>query len=266
MKNKKLVYLISTNSDCISSLLDRVVQEISVKSNVEVVISTQSKSRIEKGCNIDGLTIIRCSRNGLSANRNFALDYFRNNFTDSYAIITDDDVKFNRELEYDLVEKIFTSNSADVVTGRIKVSSNTYYKKYKSEVFLHNQRSINSVSSIEIIIKSGIDFPSFDEMFGLGAKYKMGEEAIFLGDCLRMSFKLIFYPINLFYHPIESTGKIIDEKWYIAKGAFYKRRYGFWIGLPLLIRTIFKMRSGMSMSSYLQVSKGFFFNVKKSIN
>lgn len=257
MKSNKLVYLVSTNSRDISSLLNKVFEEISTKKNIEFVISMQSDFPLDYKFNIEGLTLLRCHGLGLSANRNFVLNYFQANYQNSYGIITDDDVDFNHSLTYDLVKESFSNNSADIITGKIKIDSNNDYKIYRKNGHQHNQRSINSVSSIEIIVKSDIDFPLFDEEFGLGSKYKMGEEAIFLGDCLRKGLSVFYSPINLFYHPYESTGKSIDENWYLAKGAFYKRRYGFFWGFFLLVRVAFKMRSNISTSGFSSMIKGF---------
>ena len=257
MKENKLVYLISTNRSDISILLSRIEKELSHKENVDFVISTQSDGSYNKDSLLDNLAYIRCYKPGLSANRNCALRYFLKNYRNSYAIITDDDVEFHQELTYGQVDRVFSKNLADIVTGKVKIDSRSGYKDYENTEYEHNQRSVNSVSSIEIIIKSDNDYPFFDEEFGLGAMYKMGEEAIFLGDCLKKNLKIFYSPINLFYHPYESTGKIIDDSWYLAKGAFYKRRYGALLGAALLVRRVFQMRSSISMSGIIILAKGY---------
>ena len=78
----------------------------------------------------------------------------------------------------------------------------------------------------------------FDENFGLGAKFFMGEEAIFVSDGIKKGLKIGFIPEKLLSHSQPSTGHktLISEVYYVQSAVFY-RIFGkmqlFWIALKL---------------------------------
>ena len=78
----------------------------------------------------------------------------------------------------------------------------------------------------------------FDERFGLGSRYKSGEENIFLLDCYNKGLKIYFYNETINIHPKESTGAIWMEEDIYEKGALFRRLYPkmcFFMVLPIAI-------------------------------
>lgn len=247
-KSNKIVYLVSTNRDDVSFLMEKM--KLNLHSDLEYIISYQGCG-LESFDDLNGKVLFsQCIDSGLSNNRNNAIRVFNENYTDSYAIISDDDVDFCT-LNYRDVDVIFNNTSADILTGRVRIDDDTFYKDYAQRSFKHNLKSINKVSSIEIVLKNKVNIPDFDTRFGLGARYKMGEEAIWLGDSIKKGLNVYYYPLDIFYHPYESTSKITDDNWYLSKGAFYRRRYGYLLGLLLTLRISIKRRVSLKKNSVL---------------
>ncbi|BFN32692.1 hypothetical protein VHTUMSATKI_28870 [Vibrio harveyi] len=248
MKKERVVYLIST----VYANIDNIFKKIPDKcEQIEYLICCQVRNGRElKSIENDKLQYLNRSdvnlsimaELGLSKSRNFLLEQFFSQYVESFAVITDDDVEFI-PLNYQNIDGIFKKLKSDVVTGRVLTPEGNYFSPYKSNYFKHNLRTSNSISSIEIILSSSLSSTKtrFDERFGLGAEFKMGEEAIYIGDLIKQGFNVSFYPLNTFYHPVESTGSKVDNDWFRAKGAFYARKYGKLIGGLLLLRRLSNM-------------------------
>jgi hypothetical protein len=181
---------------------------------------------------------------GLTKSRNELIRSFFLTYHQSFAIITDDDVQYC-ELRFNDIHDLWCKSKFDVLTCKVQLPDGGDFSPYKREGFQHTSRTINSVSSIEIIISSHINENIgqvlFDEKFGLGSIYTMGEEAIFLSDILKRKGRIFFSPIYTFIHPKESTGSVVNDNWFFAKGAFYSRRYNRVLGACLLFRRMFKL-------------------------
>ena len=97
--------------------------------------------------------------------------------------------------------------------------------------------NILSSMSIELVYNKEIVLGSklrFDENFGLGAVFPLGEEHIFLGDLKTKGYKLGFNKEYIVRHSSDkNSDKITFKKWYETLGSYYKRMfpntYLFWI-------------------------------------
>ncbi len=243
MINNKLVYLISTIYPSINNLIDKLPK---VSSHVDFLICCQSENNItiDERFRLRGDTKIFIMKEfGLSKSRNLLLGEFFDKYKSSYAVITDDDVGF-LELSYSDINSVAEKLNANVITGRVRTPDDQFFSPYRECSFKHNSRSSNCISSIEIILSSNLSDSKirFDQRFGLGAEYKMGEEAIFVQDLINDGYKVMYHPLDIFIHPKESTGSMIDKAWFEAKGAFYARKYGKIVGGVLLFRRMINLK------------------------
>lgn len=237
VKHNKLVFLVSA-MDRIDNFFLSLPEQ---KKDVEFLICHQTKG-ISPTSLRDDVKVFSMNEFGLSKSRNFILSKFFSEYTDSVGVITDDDVGFLNG-SYDNFAKLFDSLKCDFITIKVATPEGSVFKDYSKKKFQHTRRSVTNVSSIEILLHSSVQMKLnncifFDEDFGLGSRFKLGEEAIFLDDLIKKGIKGFYYPITMFVHPKESTGSSIDEQWIIAKGAYYKRRYGLLLGILLLARLI----------------------------
>jgi len=164
---------------------------------------------------------------GLSRSRNRAIEQAKADI----CLISDDDVEYVEDIQKIVLQSFKDNPEVDIITFQIKTPNNMPYKNYREDSFYHNKKTIMSVSSIEIafrkksIIENNL---SFDEKFGLGTDIPTGEEIIFLSDALNKGLRILYIPVPIVIHPIESSGKDYDnDKLIMAKGAMFYRLFGF---------------------------------------
>lgn len=183
---------------------------------------------------------IKFNNFGLSKNRNNCLDNISSDA--KYVYICDDDIRLQDD--FDKIILMSFSNEWDVLTFKILSDNDLPFKKYPVNKCKHSLKTLLAVSSVEVVIKSSLISRTnikFDERFGLGALYSASEENIFLIDLYRQGARIGFIPKFICYHPFESSGKNWSNKLMaFSKGAFFKRVFGTYLGLMILIVFSFK--------------------------
>jgi len=197
---------------------------------------------------------------GLSKSRNIAIS----KSSSEICLISDDDVRFKDDIEIIITEAFKNNPKVDIITFQIQTPNKQPYKSYKVNSFYHTKKTIMGVSSIEIafrrkeIINNKIQF---DENFGLGTKYPTGEEIIFLSDALNKGLKILYIPIPIVIHPIESSGKNYDnDKLIMAKGAMFYRLFGFF-GYPISVLFTLKKATYSLKYNYIEFVKLMFHGI-----
>lgn len=211
----------------ISTMNKKSVDELLLKEKgiSSALIINQSKTKL-KELTKDDYRMVTYLEKGLSKSRNRGIEQIDGQ-TD-VAVITDDDVSFVRGYEKTIKRTYKEIEDADIIVFMSKDENGNPRKKYNTEIKKLNKLDILSVNSIEITfrLKSIRDNKLiFDEDFGLGSKYRSGEENIFLSDSLKKGLKIYFYPEYINIHPIESTGFTWNESDVFDKGALFKRLY-----------------------------------------
>jgi glycosyltransferase involved in cell wall biosynthesis len=175
---------------------------------------------------------------GLSRSRNRLISLA----TSDVVVISDDDVEFVPDAFEHVAEAFSENPGQDILTFKMLKPNGEPRKRYKSYPYQHNSFSIAKVSSCEIALRRerlrDIHI-GYDESFGLGARYPMGEEVVFLMDCLKGGLKIRFIPIVISCHPEESTGRNFTTASEKTRGALFYRLYGplsYLIGCLLYFR------------------------------
>lgn len=223
-----------------------------------LVISQNAKGHQESSGDLE---FISFNERGLSKSRNRAIE----NADADIVLIADDDVVFSEDIEKKITAGFAEYPDADILTFMISTPSGEPYKNYSNKSFKHNRSSIYKVSSVEMVVKlsslkkAGL---KFDERFGLGTTYPSGEEMIFLNDALDKGFNIYFIPEYIVSHPLESSGKILDEKYFRSKGALIRRIYGtspqLWLGFAFMLKQLLKPQKSISLIHSVKESiKGF---------
>ena len=178
---------------------------------------------------------------GLSKSRNKAIK----NSNADICIISDDDLTYNDDYKDIILNGYKKYPNADIIAFYVDNYDKNRRKKKKKE------RKINYLTSMQLqsvqitfkrksVINNNI---SFDERFGAGAELNMGEENIFLYDCLRKGLKIYYIPKNIaFIKNNESTWfKGYNKDYFIVKGAqFY--RMSKYMYIPLILQFAFRKR------------------------
>lgn len=210
-------------------------------SNYNILIVNQSKTVLSS--EFPSVRVINSTDIGLSKSRNLAL----NNALGKILIIADDDVIY----QSDFVEKIIAAHlefeQATVINFCVVKQNGSCLKKYpKVSIKQLNTFDIFNVSSIEMTInKERLDAVGvrFDENFGLGGKFEMGEECVFLFDLKNKKQQIAFENQVLVKHEsLTSSNKINSLHKYYIFGAVLTRvlktNYLFW----LIIKLVFDLK------------------------
>ncbi len=212
--------------------------------NLEILISTMNSKFQKRNLNltvshllIDQLT--EKDEKGLAKSRNRAILLAQKDI----CLISDDDLEYFNDLEENIIKSFKDNMEADIITFCVQTPDNQPYKRYKEKSFWHTKKTIMRVSSVEIAFRlDSINKVNlrFDERFGLGSNFPTGEEIIFLSDALDKGLKILYIPINIVIHPIESSGKNYESiKLIEAKGAMFYRLFGF-LGYGVSVLFAFK--------------------------
>lgn len=172
---------------------------------------------------IDGtehdVTYIETTNRGLSNSRNMAID----NAKSDICILCDNDVEYVTGYERMIMSEFDKYKDADVIVFYIRRPERLQpnYNKPRKMGYL----SVLKIFSPEIAFrKSSIEGIRFNELFGAGAKYNMGEENLFLYECLKKHKKIMYVPVHIAtLRDEESTWfKGYDKQFFIARGANYE--------------------------------------------
>lgn len=197
---------------------------------------------------------------GLARNRNNALALASGDI----ALLADDDGRYCNDY-FQVIKSVFTARSApDVACFKIAThEGQPDYKEYPPEAYNLNEKSSHYISSLEIAFslrKIRAKKITFDERFGLGSgPVVLGEEAVFIHDCIKSGLCVSFVPKYIVIHSAISTVKYLPEygrERTVFKGAYDARRYG-WPAIPAACIDTVKLipnlkNAGVKSTDYLR--------------
>jgi len=202
-KDYSLLEKMNINSDAI------VINQCDEISNDEI----QHSGRKVKWFNV--------SERGLSKSRNMALEHATGNI----CVLADDDLEYIENYSDLIIEQFNLHPEADIITFQIEgieKKFKNYHKKSKKLNYLTSMKisSVEIAFRLEKIKKSDI---KFDEEFGAGSKYIMGEENLFLANCIKNGLKIVYVPLKIAdLHVCESTWfNGYNKDYFISKGAVF---------------------------------------------
>lgn len=164
-------------------------------------------------------TILYTKERGLSKSRNMAL--FASNA--DICKLSDDDLNYEEDYEKRIIQAFIDYPKADVIcfhVTRPERKKPTFLKPKKL-----NYITSLKVCSVEIAFrKERVEGIQFREDFGTGSKqYLMGEENIFLYDCLKKKLEVLYLPVTI--------GSLLDsestwdtgfhKEFFVSRGANY---------------------------------------------
>ena len=157
-------------------------------------------------------------------------------------VIADDDIVYQEGFTSKIMNAYNKFPQATVIIFSVINSNRDLIKKYPSSSKVNlNIFDILNVSSIEMTLNKAIVDASnirFDESFGLGGTFEMGEEAVFLSDLKEIHQQLVFDSQIIVMHESQTSSekKNITDKYYIQGALFsriFKNKYIFWIFFKL---------------------------------
>ena len=211
-------------------------------SNYNILIINQSEIKTLSS-EFPTVRIINSKSKGLSKSRNLALE----NAIGKICIIADDDIVYCEEFlnrisnAYNKFPNAATINFCAVnAEGRLMKKYALLAKTNLSIFDVLNTTSFEMTFNKEVLDASNV---RFDENFGLGGVFEMGEEAAFLNDLRKKNKQLAFEPSVIVMHRelTSSEKKSRIETYYINGALFtkiFKNNYIFW----LIIKMFFDLK------------------------
>lgn len=204
--------------------IKKQLERMNIKKNY-VVINQITKNNITPTNDITPFNkIISVKEKGLSKSRNLAI---KNSEAD-IGLIADDDMYYRKDYDKIITNAYLKYPSADIIAFDVEYEDKSIEKKKQKEGKLNFITSMK-VSSVQITmnLKSIKDNKIyFDEMFGAGSTYIMGEENIFLSDCLKKKLNIYYVPVKIGTLKLahaSSWFKGYDEVYFNSKGAMFYR-------------------------------------------
>ncbi|MFT3982468.1 MAG: glycosyltransferase [Lachnospiraceae bacterium] len=164
------------------------------------------------------ITYIETTERGLSKSRNLAIAKAEA----EVCILCDNDVEYVEDYEKLICDAFESRPDADIIVFYIKRKEKPApnFPKEKRMGYL----SVLKIFSPEIAFRrKSVSDVRFDEQFGAGAHYNMGEENIFLYDCLKKKKKIYYVPIQIASLREEPSTWFqgYDERFFVSRGANY---------------------------------------------
>lgn len=205
--------------------------------NFNIVIVNQTTEENILKSDFETVKVINVFENGLSKSRNVAIQ----NSSKEILLLTDDDVVFELYFEDKIVKEFNSHTSHDGFRFQFKNEFGKFVKKYPKKFQSKlNWFEVLNASSIELVFKreSIYNIISFDENFGLGSTFSIGEEAVFLADAKSKKCEIGFVPHTLMMHNgFTTSSKLKIDLLYFNQGAvfyrIFKNKYLFWVFLKL---------------------------------
>lgn len=240
------------------STMNQKNYELIEKSNIKTgVVVNQTKIDSRSVIN-NSILWINSKTKGLSKSRNIAIQ----NSKAEICVFGDDDLEYIENYEK-IIEREFEDLKIDIVCFQVE-GIEKKFKNYKPEPKKIGFMDALQVSSVEIAFRRSPIITKnlkFDELFGAGSTFSMGEENIFLYDALRANLKIKYVPVKIAnLHMSESSWfKGFNEEYLINRGAIFRRmskRYYILLIIQFALRKrklfqdlnffeiIFKMLSG----------------------
>ena len=202
---------------------ENLIKKMNIKKCV--IINQITKNNQKKINDLDNESrIISFKERGLSKSRNKAIQYSDADI----CVIADDDMIYKDDYEKTIRNAYLKYADADIIAFSVsKFGTDNIKNKKIKEGKIGYLKSIK-VQSVQItfkkdsIMEAGIQF---DEKFGAGTETYMGEENIFLWDCLKKKLKIYSVPIDIAYLEIGNSSWFegYNEKYFKVKGKCFYR-------------------------------------------
>lgn len=186
----------------------------------------------------ESVKVINSFEKGLSKSRNLGIK----NATKSILILTDDDVVFADDFYKKVIDAFTNSPNLPIFRFQVQSFEKKFLRNYPTNFIESlNKFELLNTMSVELVFRKSVfdkTTISYDENFGLGAKFEFGEENSILLDFNKENIPIGFVPEVICYHD-EKHSSISTSKptVYYSSGAFFYRNFGstyqFWVLLKL---------------------------------
>ena len=233
MKIPDFEILISTMNRTDLDFLHAMLKDDSPETYHILIINQTTKDKLLKSTH-KNIRVINAFEKGLSKSRNLALK----NAVGTICLLADDDTCFIKGFDRVIQRAFQNYASAALISFQVTTFEGGPYRNYpETPKALTRKKDILPLSSVEIafkrdaILRAGI---TFNELFGLGSYFEMGEEYLFARDVLQSKLNIDYVPEKIVKHSkVTSTSDYGNDKVLYANGALtymeHKKTAMFWL-------------------------------------
>lgn len=198
-----------------------ILKKMNINSDAVVINQCDTDSEDVFDYNGNKITWVNSSRRGLSRSRNLAIS----KAAADICVIADDDMVYVDNYKYIITEQFEQYPIMDILTFQVE-GIERKFKSYKSRMKRIGFTGLMKLSSVEIAFKrKNLEEKNikFNEDFGSGSIFSMGEENILLYDCFKNKLKMVYIPVKIanLHFGESSWFKGYNEKFFKDRGAGY---------------------------------------------
>jgi len=203
--------------------LDRMFHKIDL-ADYNVLIVNQTNLGENLTSTLPNVRVVNSRNFGLSKSRNLAI---KNSIKD-ICLIADDDVVFLHDLGDKIIDCYNHHKRVDGIIFQTLTLTGRSYRDYPLGNL--SKKELSNALSIEITFRRSFlktHKISFNELFGLGAKFSDTENVHFLNDLQHKGAKILGAKDAIVSHkPFSSSDDIASERLMYARGASFYKRFG----------------------------------------
>lgn len=207
-------------------------------SKFSILVINQTNKNNLLNSQFESVKVINSFEIGLAKSRNLGVK----NASKPIIVLTDDDVIFADDFTEKVINSFTNYPNQNILRFQVQSFEKKFIKSYPTNFIesLNKFELLNTMSVELVFRKSVFDKTNifYDENFGLGAKFALGEENSLLLDFKKENVAIGFIPEVLCYHDEKYSSTILSKQAiYYYSGAFFYRNFGstyqFWIFLKL---------------------------------
>jgi glycosyltransferase involved in cell wall biosynthesis len=223
-KSQNLEILISTMGKTSLSFLDNIFPANRIL-DVNILIINQTSSYENLRSTSSAIKVINSSENGLPNSRNLALK----NASGDICIIADDDIHYVNDFKEIILSAFDNKTEADIITFQMMNPDGALFRDYKN-IEKHTKDTVYTANSVVIAfrLESVKQRVSFNPYFGLGAKFEVADEYVFLRNALKAGLTIYFEPKIILAHPNISSGQdAASNRVIYGRSALFYKYFGW---------------------------------------
>ena len=198
--------------------VQKLIKKMKIKNGI-IINQTEKEKVINQKC--DKIKVLSYIEKGLSKSRNRAIS----NSSADIIVIADDDMTYSENYEEIILSAYEKYKDADIVAFHVNSNDKKRGKKIRKESKINFLNSMK-IQSVQLTMKRKNIVENnllFNENFGAGSKWFMGEENIFLFNCLKRGLKIYYIPktIASLDNSDSTWFKGFDKEYFIVKGGVF---------------------------------------------
>jgi glycosyltransferase involved in cell wall biosynthesis len=193
-------------------------------SDINILVVNQTNETDLLTSKTKNIKVVNSFEKGLPQSRNVAID----NASEAICLIADDDVKYVENFKEIILSAFKKYEDADIITFQMNDDEGQLFRDYQ-DIAKHNKETIYTANSVVIAfrLKSVKEKVSFNPYFGLGAKFEVADEYVFLRNSLKAGLSIYFEPKVILRHPKFSSGQdSASDRIIYGRSALYYKYYG----------------------------------------